>query len=125
MVEFMGDKLGEEFDAHISGITSYGIYATIDENHCEGMIPMRDIAGDYYDFDEKNFCLIGRRHHNKYSLGDAIRIKVAQANLEKKQLDFTLAGDSAPVSKEKPAPVSISKKAKKSKQKTRNHRKSK
>ena len=125
MVEFMGDKLGEEFDAHISGITSYGIYATIDENHCEGMIPMRDIADDYYDFDEKNFCLIGRRHHNKYQLGDAIRIKVAQANLEKKQLDFTLAGDSAPVRKEKPAANTSSSKAKKSKQKTRNHRKNK
>ena len=129
MVEFMGDKLGEEFDAHISGITSYGIYATIDENHCEGMIPMRDIADDYYDFDEKNFCLIGRRHHNKYSLGDAIRIKVAQANLEKKQLDFTLAGDSAPVRKDKSAGASDmkskDKKAGKSKQKTRNHRKRK
>lgn len=106
----MGDKLGEEFDAHISGITSYGIYATIDENHCEGMVPMRDIADDYYDFDEKNFCLIGRRHHNKYSLGDAIRIKVAQANLEKKQLDFTLAGDSAPVRKEKIATSDTNKK---------------
>ena len=125
MVEFMGDKLGEEFDAHISGITSYGIYATIDENHCEGMIPMRDIADDYYDFDEKNFCLIGRRHHNKYQLGDAIRIKVAQANLEKKQLDFALAGDSAPVRKEKPAASTSSKKTKKSKQKTRNHRRNK
>ena len=123
MVEFMGDKLGEEFDAHISGITSYGIYATIDENHCEGMIPMRDIADDYYDFDEKNFCLIGRRHHNKYSLGDAIRIKVAQANLEKKQLDFTLAGDSAPVRKDKSAGTADRKKDKKSKQKTRNHKK--
>lgn len=110
MVEFMGDKLGEEFDAHISGITSYGIYATIDENHCEGMIPMRDIADDYYDFDERNFCLVGRRHHNKYQLGDEIRIKVAQANLEKKQLDFTLAGESAPVRKEKPAASSSSKK---------------
>ena len=125
MVEFMGDKLGEEFDAHISGITSYGIYATIDENHCEGMIPMRDIADDYYDFDEKNFCLIGRRHHNKYQLGDTIRIKVAQANLEKKQLDFTLAGDSAPVRKDKSAANTSSSKAKKSKQKTRNHRKNK
>ena len=125
MVEFMGDKLGEEFDAHISGITSYGIYATIDENHCEGMIPMRDIADDYYDFDERNFCLVGRRHHNKYQLGDEIRIKVAQANLEKKQLDFTLAGDSAPVRKEKPAANSSSKRTKKSKQKTRNHRKNK
>ena len=125
MVEFMGDKLGEEFDAHISGITSYGIYATIDENHCEGMIPMRDIADDYYDFDERNFCLVGRRHHNKYQLGDEIRIKVAQANLEKKQLDFTLAGESAPVRKEKPAASSSSKRTKKSKQKTRNHRKNK
>lgn len=92
MVEFMGDKLGEEYDAHISGITSYGIYAEIDENHCEGMVPMRDLDDDFYDFDERNFCLVGRRRHNKYQLGDPIRIKVARANLEKRQLDFTLAG---------------------------------
>lgn len=91
MVEFMAEKLGEIYDAHISGITSYGIYAEIDENHCEGMIPMRDLGDDYYDFDERNFCLIGRRHHHKYQLGDAIRIQVAKANLEKKQLDFTVA----------------------------------
>ena len=91
MVEFMAEKLGETYDAHISGITSYGIYAEIDENHCEGMIPMRDLGDDYYDFDERNFCLIGRRHHHKYQLGDAIRIQVAKANLEKKQLDFTMA----------------------------------
>mgnify|MGYP001694271297 FL=1 len=91
MVEFMSDKLGETFDAHISGITSYGIYAEIDENHCEGMIPMRDLGDDYYDFDERNFCLKGRRHHHRYQLGDAIRIQVAKADLEKKQLDFTVA----------------------------------
>ena len=91
MVEFMAEKLGETYDAHISGITSYGIYAEIDENHCEGMIPMRDLGDDYYDFDERNFCLIGRRHHHKYQLGDAIRIQVAKANLEKKQLDLTVA----------------------------------
>ena len=91
MVEFMAEKLGETYDAHISGITSYGIYAEIDENHCEGMIPMRDLGDDYYDFDERNFCLIGRRHHHRYQLGDAIRIQVAKANLEKKQLDFTVA----------------------------------
>lgn len=90
MVEFMGDKIGEVYDAHISGITSYGIYAEIDENHCEGMIPMRDLDDDYYEFDEKNFCLVGRRHHHKYQLGDAVRIRVAKANLEKKQLDFVL-----------------------------------
>ena len=91
MVEFMGDKIGEIYDAHISGITSYGIYAEIDDNHCEGMVPMRDLDDDYYDFDEKNFVLRGRRHHHKYQLGDAIRIQVAKANLEKRQLDFTLA----------------------------------
>lgn len=90
MVEFMADKVGEVYDAHISGIQSYGIYCEIDENHCEGMVPMRDLTGDYYDFDEKNYCLVGRRHHKKYQLGDPVRIRVAKANLEKKQLDFTL-----------------------------------
>jgi ribonuclease R len=94
MVEFMGEHVGEKFDAHISGIQSYGIYAEIDENHCEGMIPMRDLDDDYYDFDEKNYCLIGRRHHHTYQLGDPIRIQVAKANLEKKQLDFTVVNDS-------------------------------
>lgn len=93
MVEFMGDHLGECYDAHISGIQSYGIYAEIDENHCEGMIPMRDLDDDYYEFDEKNYCLVGRRRHHKYQLGDPIRIQVANANLERKQLDFTLADD--------------------------------
>lgn len=91
MVEFMGEHVGEEFDAHVSGIQSYGIYCEIDENHCEGMVPMRDLNDDYYDFDEKNYCLVGRRHHHKYQLGDPIRIKVAQANMEKRQLEFTLA----------------------------------
>ena len=90
MVEFMGDKLGEEFDAHISGIQSYGIYCEIDENHCEGMVPMHDLDDDYYEFDERNYCLVGRRRHHKYQLGDPIRIKVARANVEKRQLDFTL-----------------------------------
>ncbi len=93
MVEFMGDKIGEVYDAHISGITSYGIYCEIDENHCEGMVPIRDLGDDYYDFDEKNYCLIGRRNHNKYQLGDEIKIQVARANLEKKQLDFTIADE--------------------------------
>ncbi len=91
MVEFMGEFVGEEFDAHISGIQSYGIYCEIDENHCEGMVSMRDLDGDYYDFDEKNYCLVGRRYHHKYQLGDPIRIKVAKANVEKRQLDFVLA----------------------------------
>ncbi len=93
MVEFMADKIGNEYDAHISGIQSYGIYCEIDENHCEGMVPMRDLDDDYYDFDERNYCLVGRRHHNKYQLGDPVRIKVARANIERRQLDFLLADE--------------------------------
>ena len=93
MVEFMADKLGETFDAHISGIQSYGIYCEIDENHCEGLVSMHELKGDYYDFDEAHYQLVGRRHHTKYQLGDPIRIKVARANIEKRQLDFTLADD--------------------------------
>ena len=91
MVEFMADKVGQEFDAHISGIQSYGIYCEIDENHCEGLVGMHDLDGDYYDFDERNYRLVGRRHHKKYQLGDPVRIKVARANIEKRQLDFVLA----------------------------------
>ena len=93
MVEFMADKIGNEYDAHISGITSYGIYCEIDENHCEGMVPLHDLDDDYYDFDERNYCLVGRHHHNRYQLGDPIKIVVAKANIEKRQLDFALAED--------------------------------
>ena len=89
-VEFMGERLGMEFDGVISGVTEWGLYVELNENKCEGMIPMRDLGDDYYDFDEKNYCLTGRRHHKKFSLGDPDTIKVARANLEKKQLDFAL-----------------------------------
>ena len=90
MVEYMSDKVGQTFDAHISGITSYGIYCEIDENHCEGMVAMHDLNDDYYDFDERNYCLVGRRRHNRYQLGDAVRVKVAKANIDKRQLDFVI-----------------------------------
>lgn len=90
-VEFMSDHIGTVYDGVISGVTEWGLYVEINENKCEGMISMRDLGNDYYDFDEKNYCLIGRRHHQKFSLGDPIKIKVARANLEKKQLDFILA----------------------------------
>ena len=117
MVEFMGEHIGECYDAHISGIQSFGIYAEIDENHCEGMIPMRDLDDDYYDFDEKNYCLVGRRRHHVYQLGDPIRIKVAKANLERKQLDFTL-DDGRPV-KTPQQPVKEQPKDKKKKERRR------
>lgn len=90
-VEFMGERIGEVYDGVISGVTEWGLYVEISENKCEGMIAMRDLGNDFYEFDEKNYCLIGRRHHQKFSLGDPIKIKVARANLAKKQLDFVLA----------------------------------
>ncbi len=92
-VEYMQDHLGEEFEGIISGVTESGIYVEITENKCEGMVPLRDLNDDYYEFDEKNYCLWGRRHHQRYSLGDKIRIKVAKANLERKLLDFALADE--------------------------------
>ena len=89
-VEFMGERMGQEFDGTISGVTEWGLYVEVNENKCEGMIPMRELDDDFYDFDEKAYCLTGRRFHKKYSLGDAVRIKVVRANLERKQLDFAL-----------------------------------
>ena len=90
-VEFMSAHLGEVFDGVISGVTEWGIYVEITANKCEGMIPIRDLDDDYYAFDEKNYCLVGRRHHRRYQLGDELRVKIAKTNLDKKQLDFALA----------------------------------
>ena len=92
-VEFMQDKLGEVYEGVISAVTEWGFYVELDENKCEGLVPVRDLADDYYDFDEKNFCLTGRKYHNKYTLGDIVRVQVARADLEKKQLDFALVLD--------------------------------
>ncbi|MBQ8673865.1 MAG: ribonuclease R [Bacteroides sp.] len=89
-VEFMTERLGQVFDGVISGVTEWGLYVEVNENKCEGMVPIRDLDDDYYEFDEKNYCLRGRRTRRIYSLGDEITIRVAKANLEKKQLDFAL-----------------------------------
>lgn len=89
-VEFLGDRLGEEFDGVISGVTEWGFYVELNENKCEGLVPIRDLDDDYYELDEKNYCLVGRRTRRIYRLGDAVRVCIANANLEKKQLDFAL-----------------------------------
>lgn len=89
-VEFMGDRIGQEFDGTVSGVTEFGLYVEVDENSCEGMIPLRLLLDDYYEFDERNFCLVGRRFHKRYALGDKVRIRVERANLERRQLDFAL-----------------------------------
>ena len=89
-VEFMSERLGQIYDGVISGVTEWGLYVELNENKCEGLVPIRDLDDDYYEFDEKNYCLRGRRKNKIYSLGDAITVRVARANLEKKQLDFEL-----------------------------------
>ena len=99
-VEFLSDKIGEEFDATISGVTEFGIYAEINENKCEGLIGVRFLGDEVFDFDDRNFCLVGRKTHRRFSLGDPVRIKVVKANLYKKQLDFDLVkalNDNTPV----------------------------
>jgi ribonuclease R len=89
-VEYMSERLGKVYDGVISGVTEWGLYVELNENKCEGLVPIRDLQDDYYEFDEKNYCLTGRRHKQQFRLGDPITIQVAQANLERKQLDFML-----------------------------------
>ena len=90
-VEFMSDKLGKVYDGVISGVTEWGLYVEINENKCEGMIPIRELDDDFYEFDEKNYRLVGRRKNREYRLGQPVTIQVARANLERRQLDFVFA----------------------------------
>lgn len=92
-VEFMRDRLGQIYEGVISGVTEWGFYVELDENMCEGLVPVRDLADDYYELDEKNYCLVGRKHHNMYTLGDRVKVQVARADLDRKQLDFALITD--------------------------------
>ena len=90
MVEFMAERVGNTYEGVISGVTEWGLYVEINENKCEGMIPIRELDDDFYEFDEKNYCLKGRRQHKCYQLGQPVTIQVTRANLERKQLDFSL-----------------------------------
>ena len=89
-VEFLADKIGQEFDATITGVTEFGVYAEINENHCEGLVSLRYLGDETFDYDDRSYCLVGRKTGNKFTIGDEVRIKVAAANLFKKQLDFEL-----------------------------------
>ena len=88
-VEFMQDKIGQQFKGVISGVTDWGIYVEL-ENKCEGMVPLHQLDDDFYIFDEKNYCITGRHSHVSYTIGDEVEVEILRANLEKKQLDFTL-----------------------------------
>ena len=93
-VEYMKDHMGEVYDGIITGVTEWGLYVELNDNKCEGLIPVRDLTDDYYDFDEKNYSLIGRRKNNRFRLGDEIKVRVARADVDKKQLDFALVDPS-------------------------------
>jgi ribonuclease R len=103
-VEYMQDHLGNVFDGVISGVTEWGLYVEIEENLCEGLVPVRDLADDYYDFDERNYSLVGRRNNVRYRLGDKVKVQVARTDLDKRQLDFVLYdGKNTAVVKKEPS----------------------
>ncbi len=92
-IEFMEDKLGRVFEGVISGVTEFGFFVELTENRCEGLVGMRDLDDDHYDFDEKNYCLRGRRFKKVYRLGDKVQVIVARTNMDRRQLDFLLVDD--------------------------------
>ena len=87
----MSDKIGKQFEGVISGVTEWGIYVEIIENQCEGMIHIRELTGDFYEYDEKNYCIKGRTTGKIYTLGDRVKVEVVKADLQKKQLDYRMA----------------------------------
>lgn len=91
--EFLSDKIGQTFPAHISGVSKWGMYAEIEGNKCEGMIPIGSLRDDYYMLDEDNYQVIGRRYGKCYKLGDPVRIQVKGVDMMKKQIDFLLVED--------------------------------
>lgn len=91
-IKFMQDHQDQEFVGVISGVTEWGIYVEIIENKCEGMVRTRDIKGDYYTFDEKQYAIVGERTKKTYQLGDEVVVMVKKTDLEKRHLDFSLIG---------------------------------
>ena len=96
LVEFMQDKVGNEFDGHISGLTEWGMYVEIEPTKIEGMVALRDIRSDFFQFDDEHYTLVGRRTHKVYNLGDPVRIRVKKANQEQCLLDYELVEPDAP-----------------------------
>lgn len=92
-VEFLADHVNEVYDGIVSGVTEWGLFVELDENKCEGLIPIRELAADYYDLDERNYCLVGRCSNVRYRLGDKVRVRIIRANLERKQVDFAFADE--------------------------------
>ncbi len=93
LAEYMQDKVGQEFEGSVSGITEWGMYVEIEPTKVEGMVMLREIKEDFFIYDEKNYCLIGKSTRKRFTLGDKVRIKVSKTNLEQKLIDYTLVWD--------------------------------
>jgi ribonuclease R/exosome complex exonuclease DIS3/RRP44 len=91
-IKFMEDHKNEEFVGVISGVTDWGIYIEIVANKCEGMVSVRDMKDDHYEFDETQYALVGKKSGISYQLGEEVVVKVKNTDLVKKHLDFTLIG---------------------------------
>lgn len=88
--EYLLDKIGQEFEGLISGVSKWGIYVEIIGNKCEGMVRLQDLDDDFYYLDEDNYQVIGSRHGHRYKLGDQVRIRVKKIDLSRKQMDFDM-----------------------------------
>ena len=111
--EYLSARKGQEFPALISGVSKWGIYAEIEGNKCEGMVPIGQLRGDYFMLDEDNYQVIGRRTGKTYKLGDPVTIRVRDVNMQKKQIDFDLVdGTTSPSSRSSSHPSSGSRRGK-------------
>jgi ribonuclease R len=96
-VQYLSGRVGESFEGVISGVTEWGLYVELTESKCEGLIRLRDLEGDYYELDEKNYCIRGMRNRKTFTLGDRVRVMLKRTNLEKKQIDFMMEADGGSV----------------------------
>ncbi len=119
-VEFLQDKVGQEFEGLISGVTEWGLYVEIIENKCEGMIRLRDLDDDFYEFDDTNYCVIGSRTKRKYTLGDAVKVRVVRCDLLRKQIDLRIINDFPKKTEPVSRPKANTKKAKRAEKANRN-----
>ena len=105
-VEFMSDKIGQQFSGVITGVAGFGLFVELVDSKCEGMVPIRELDDDFYEFDEDNYCLIGKQTSKKFQLGDEVKIEVWRTNLAKKHLDFRLVetGERKPIVKRQVKP---------------------
>ena len=90
MTLFVSEHIGEVFEGTVSGIADHGMFVRMDENHCEGMVPMTEIPGDRYYFDQEKFRIIGSKTKREFNFGDKVHVKISNVNTRKRQIDLEL-----------------------------------